>query len=473
MGYTSIGLFIWFESIFYYLYGVTFNPSCIYILVETNLNEASEFISAYLNINIISFSIIIFAIILISYFEIKKWFNDYIFLPDSTKIFRYGSIFSILLASIIFLKITKLITYNVPYLFIKTTVQYHQETKKFDRFRLNTKNHSFYNINRNEIATEETYVFIIGESTTKNKMGLYGYGRNTTPKLDEIIEELFVFENVISPHTYTIKSLTKVLTLSNYENPSKLNDLSIIQLMKASGFKTYWLSNQRPVGLHETRLTKIARGADVQTFINIANYNQKTSYDYQLIKPLKKAINDSVSKKAIFVHLLGTHIDYNKRYPKEFNHFIPSKIHDEKEQIISQYDNAIRYNDFVVRQIIEEVKASNTTSYVLYFADHGEEVYENDDSFGHFEGSATKSMYEIPFILWVSPKYRSLRKPKFNLRNKFMTDELIQAVSDLSEIKFDGFDKNRSIFNEEFSERPRIIQENKNFDEIYKKTSEK
>mgnify|MGYP003631004296 FL=1 len=44
----------------------------------------------------------------------------------------------------------------------------------------------------------QTHVFIIGESATRNHMGIYGYKRNTTPNLSKISNEIVVLDNVIS-----------------------------------------------------------------------------------------------------------------------------------------------------------------------------------------------------------------------------------------------------------------------------------
>ncbi|WP_299433168.1 sulfatase-like hydrolase/transferase [uncultured Aquimarina sp.] len=366
------------------------------------------------------------------------------------------------------LKFTKLIVYNTPYLLVKSSIQYRKDAKSFDLSHTNRTSNAFKNVRKDTISCNETYVFIIGESTTKNKMNLYGYQKETNPKLNNIKNELFIFDQVISPHTHTITSLSKSLTLNNYQNPSKQDNGSIIQLMNAAGFKTYWLSNQKPIGAFENLTTKISKGASVRNFINIANHNKKTPYDHKLIKPLKIALNDTANKKAIFIHLLGTHLQYNKRYPKEFEYFTTSDIKDKKEVLINEYDNAVRYNDFVVREIIKEVKAKNIMSYVLYFSDHGEEVYfDRKDFYGHYEEDPTRSMYEIPFILWTSVKYKKLRKSSFNVHNRFMTDELIHAVSDISGIRFTGFDKKRSIFNNFYVEKPRMVRKNISFEELF------
>ena len=60
-------------------------------------------------------------------------------------------------------------------------------------------------------AMPRTYVFIVGESANRNHFSLYGYKRNTTPRLEAMRDELVIFDDVISPDTHTIPSLRKVL----------------------------------------------------------------------------------------------------------------------------------------------------------------------------------------------------------------------------------------------------------------------
>lgn len=43
-----------------------------------------------------------------------------------------------------------------------------------------------------------TLVLVIGESTNRQRMSLYGYPRNTTPELDKLKDQLSVFDNVIT-----------------------------------------------------------------------------------------------------------------------------------------------------------------------------------------------------------------------------------------------------------------------------------
>ncbi|MEX2349853.1 MAG: sulfatase-like hydrolase/transferase, partial [Flavobacteriaceae bacterium] len=320
--------------------------------------------------------------------------------------------------------------------------------------------------------SSQTYVVIIGESTSSRNMGLYGYYRNTTPLLSSLdSRETIVFKDVISPHTHTIPSLNKALSLANYENPDDIYKGSIVQLANAAGFATYWISNQQPIGIHETLLTAMSKATKKQIFTN-ALTNKQLEYDEALFPHIQNVLKNEEQKKVIFIHLTGTHIPYKFTYPKGFQHFtdtpktrFPS---DRSTEHINHYDNSILYNDFVVHTIIEEVKKTNSNSYVLYFSDHGDEVFQDLDFVGHNEYHASKPMHEIPFVLWTSEKYKKFSSSYKSLKNyssrKYMLDDFIHSFSDLSQIKFDQWQPQRSIFNPGFKDRTRIIKNGIDYD---------
>ena len=56
-------------------------------------------------------------------------------------------------------------------------------------------------------STPTTLVLVIGESTNRQHMSLYGYHRQTTPRLDALSKELTVFDNVVASRPYTIETL--------------------------------------------------------------------------------------------------------------------------------------------------------------------------------------------------------------------------------------------------------------------------
>ncbi|MGI0440398.1 sulfatase-like hydrolase/transferase [Helicobacter himalayensis] len=98
----------------------------------------------------------------------------------------------------------------------------------------------------NKVKTPPLVILIIGESTQRNYLNLYGYPLPTTPKLNALrdSQNLFVFSDVISPATHTDESLRKVLTFSNYENEQIpwYKQMNIIDTMKMLVLKHFGLA---------------------------------------------------------------------------------------------------------------------------------------------------------------------------------------------------------------------------------------
>ena len=302
----------------------------------------------------------------------------------------------------------------------------------------------------NMSESKNTHIVIIGESTSRLHFGLYGYKRNTTPKLEEIKDEIHLFQDVVSGHTYTIGSLVKALTIKKGDEYVG----NIIQLFKQAGYTTHWLSNQPPIGIYETLVTKIALSADKTLFMNSENYYAPTPYDEVLLPELDKILQNSSSQKVIFVHLMGNHAKYSYRYPSLFAYH-PTETEDDKQNTINHYDNAILYNDLMVRSIIDKANKSETPATVLYFSDHGEEVYDEIDFVGHpANGVFTKNMIEIPFLLWSKPERTY---PKSYYERKFILNDLSHSLADLYEIYADEIDTTKSLVHKSYVERPRIV----------------
>ncbi len=457
-----------FETLYYYLFDNFLTASAIFVVIESNSNEIKDFLSVHVDRCVMGLILIFLINIIYVLTKGKKYFK--VFFEFKLNKFM---VFELLLILYFVLKLTVLIIYNVPYILIKSPVSYYQEMKKFENYGKENKIGSFTNV-KHEEKGKELYVVVLGESTNKKHFNLYSnYYRETTPLLNSIKNDLFVFNNVISAHSYTIGALSKALTLGNYENPDKKYKGSIIQLLNKANFNTYWVSNQRPVGMMDTHITKIGLGASKSFFLNTRHTSEHTVLDDELIKKMRDILLEKGSKKIIFLHMLGTHLSYNNRFPESETYFkdVPKTKFKTKNtyKTINDYDNAIRYNDKLLKQIIDLVKAENETSYVLYFSDHGQEVYDDIDFSGHtIDEKITKNMYEIPMFLWVSDTYKSKNSLNFDVNKKYMTDDMFHSIADITNIISDQVDSTRSIFNKSFKERKRIIKDTINFDTYFK-----
>jgi heptose-I-phosphate ethanolaminephosphotransferase len=319
------------------------------------------------------------------------------------------------------------------------------------------------------INTEQTstVVLVIGESTNRNHLGLYGYQRDTSPRLGRIKKELAIFNKVISPRPYTIEALEQVLTFADQENPDLvMTKPSLMNMMKQGGYKTFWITNQQTLTKRNTMLTTFSQQMDVQKYMNNSRAQNSREYDENVFEPFQAALNNNATRKFIVLHLLGTHMKYDYRYPSEFEKFkdgkdLPSHFSEEQIPAINSYDNAVLYNDFVMSEIISMLKNKHTRSLMTYFSDHGEDVYDTPphNMLGRNEGKPTAAMYTVPFIIWQSPEWQASQQVNLNefVNRPYSTSHFIHTWADLTGITFKDFDPSKSIINKAFEKRPLLI----------------
>lgn len=461
IGVFAFNIIMFIQITHYYLFNDHIRSSTFFILFDSNSNESTEFLSMYIDFNIIVILLLLLFTSLASIiFKIKN--------IKKSRNFKLKVIS--LLIIVISLLNYKVREHTFPHIFYRAILEYQNDKKMFNEVTFDKYGGEFSEVIHASSTSNETYVLIIGESTARSHMSLYDYSRNTNPKLNKIKDELIVFKDVIAPHTHTISSLEKVLTLASHSTPNKKYDGTLIQLFNKAGFKTYWLSNQKPMGINETTTTIISKSCDEQIFVNTTD----KSKDSNIFSPFEKILKQENKKKFIIIHLMGTHGAYSDRYPNSFQHFKTKPVtqfnHSKAHETINEYDNANLYNDFVVNKIIEEIKMTNSKSFALYFSDHGEDVYETIDIACHTESKGTKPMYDIPFILWRSNKFKSDdNKFKFDISRKYSSENLLYTLSELSGVSFKEFEASKSLVNKNFVERERPILNKIDYDIYFKK----
>lgn len=312
-----------------------------------------------------------------------------------------------------------------------------------------------------------TLVLVIGESTNRQRMSLYGYGRKTTPELDQLRDQLQVFTGAVTPRPYTIEALQQVLTFADQENPDAyLNTPSLVSVMKQAGYKTYWITNQQTITKRNTMLTTFSKQADEQFYLNNNREQNARQYDGDVLDPFAKVLAEDAPRKFIVVHLLGTHMSYQYRYPPEYERFTdhsgaPAHVSEDQLPTYNAYDNAVLYNDFVVSSLIKRFAATDPNGFLLYLADHGEAVFDapKAEVLGRNEAAPTDPMYTIPFLLWNSPKWQAQQPRDFAqaLARPFSSSSLVHTWADLAGLDFAEHDRSRSLVSNEFKARPLLI----------------
>lgn len=471
--YLVLSFFLIIKLSFYYNFNAKLSSSVLYLMFETNKGEATEFLNNYIDYKLI----ILYLFVLISFiFLIKFLFKTKKNILSKILNFKLDFKFSKIILLFLIFTTSFLIQFKLSdeNILIKSIDSYMEYTNFKKRFKevlsLNTNKNIKLISSENE---PQTYVIVVGESTSNWHMQLYGYHRETNPLLTEIKDDLLIFKDVITTDVHTILALEKILTLVDFENQkSKIKNASIIQLANNAGFSTYWVSNQRPVGFHESVPSLIGTAADKKYFLNTEDFGA-VAYDEILLPTFDEILNNNDKKRIIFLHLMGTHVRYDNRYPTKFNVFKDDHVKTDFKNsktinLINQYDNSVRYNDFIIRNIIEKVKSKNLNSYVLYFSDHGDELFDTFNFTGHSSHYSTRPMHEVPFILWMSDKYKLKHPEIINsdslTERKYILEDFFHSFCDLSDINYDGYNNEKSIFSSIFMQKTRFIKDGIDYD---------
>jgi len=366
-------------------------------------------------------------------------------------------------------------TYNPSIAFYRGVMDYREELRWYREIAGGISDVDLAGkVASNSKARRNIHVLVVGESTGRAHMSLYGYGRKTNPLLEAMRDDLYVFSDIVSPHSVTSSTLKKLFTTDNDEGAKNWTELPILfDIYRAAGYTSYWLSNQEAYGVWGNSSSVIASRADIQVFHNRESSTElSVRWDEELLPYLDQVLSeDSESNQFIVLHLMGTHGRYKERYPAEFDVFSDEAIEigtrkfidDARMATINEYDNSVLYNDYIVSQVIDRVRAAEASSFVLYLSDHGEEVYDERDFVGHTERVANRFMVEIPFLIWLSPDYESGNEEKVsaivrNLDRAFMTDDLDHTLMDLSDLSYEGLDPKRSLASSDFdSSRRRVL----------------
>ncbi|WP_407399101.1 phosphoethanolamine transferase, partial [Anaerovibrio sp.] len=210
--------------------------------------------------------------------------------------------------------------------------------------------------------TKGTYIIVVGESESRDYMKAYNpeYKYNNTPWLSSMAAD----DNmIIMDKAYACYNLTKIALgtgfteASQYNDVSFINSMSLLDVAKKRGYKTYWFSNQIGEQFNEVPIHMVARRADsVQISIN--------EYDDGLL-PLLSTIDPNENNLIIF-HLLGSHARYVCRFPDNERVF-------EERSNEGDYANSIYFTDRLLRQVFDYAKANLNLQAMLYFSDHGED----------------------------------------------------------------------------------------------------
>ncbi len=264
-----------------------------------------------------------------------------------------------------------------------------------------SQNFNYHASSSHNKALPETYIFVIGETARANNWGLYGYERNTTPRLSTV-PNLYQFDNVLTSINATHKSVPLMLCPADATNFNEIyRQKSLISAFRQAGFHTAFLSNQ----LRNSSFTEFfANEADY------AHYGHKHQLDEAMLPLIDSLLNLGKTKQLILIHTYGSHFNYCERYSNDCRHFIPDNIHgieaENRQALVNAYDNSIVATDKFISTIIERLQNCKKTTAMLYISDHGEDLLDDHRKrFLHASPLPTYYQLHVPCLLWFSEHY--------------------------------------------------------------------
>ena len=506
--YFLIYTLFFIEIVLEELYGMSISPNVLVLLIETNARESKEFLESILLKSSLWHIPLYLGFALTITLCLEKYrqkINDYLNNTITAKYIKYCSII-LLIGGCIF-------SYSYYQLFCC------KEMNEVDEWFSHMRNPddlltklimSFYDIKLGEDEMERTIimsehiktnlqpekqdsitiVLVIGESYIREHASIYGYPLNTTPFLLKEKEKgrLFVFDNMISPFNQTtgvIRNLISCNSIGDGEHWSSKPPFTAIY--KKSGYYVSMMDNQKDFGLDAlfsySLNTYLYNPRVVKACYSEVN-DSTFEYDGQLIDYYKRLSLNKQRRQLIIFHLLGQHTEFEYRYPKDFSYFSLDSISSRKKswlteemrKYIAHYDNATRYNDYVLNKIINLV--INDNSVVIYLSDHGEEVYDYRDNYGRDAWSmggdpkqVIRWQYMVPFVVWCSDKYKAKNPSIITQLEKAtarpgMLDNVCQVLFHLSGLNTPYYNTSRDILSPKYHCPRRLINGHINSDSI-------
>lgn len=265
--------------------------------------------------------------------------------------------------------------------------------KLSDNLDKNVKTMAFVLPDPNSGIDEGTHIVIIGESASRDHMKAFtpDYPEETTPWLSEMAKtkDFALGYKAYSNFPNTLFSLSYAMTSASQYGDSSFEDVvSMVDVAKAAGYYTTWISFHNRSSMSSAGVTMIAERCDDSYWEK--NYD---GYTLDILKRMPKH-----KKQVIFINIDGSHYTYIARVPVNLRDKLGVSAGDKYHD----YDLTIAYDDLVMKEIFEYAKENLNMKSMIYFSDHGEnmEHYHTTSPFFY-------DMVHIPFFVYLSPDYQA------------------------------------------------------------------
>ena len=258
-------------------------------------------------------------------------------------------------------------------------------------------------------------LLVVGETGRAGQFALNGYPRLTTPELAK--EHIASYRNAWSCGTNTAASVPCMfshLGKQAYEDRTASYE-GLLDVLQRSGLGVVWIDNQSGCKGVCDRVPNSSTAQLKNQDLCIAG----ECFDEIMLSQMDARIHELPAERrakgvVVLLHQMGSHGPaYYKRTPAAFKKFMPECAsinlqNCSRTQLVNAYDNTIVYTDHVLASAIQWLKSKESayTPALMYVADHGESLGENNIFLhGLPYDIAPDVQKRVPWITWLSPTF--------------------------------------------------------------------
>jgi lipid A ethanolaminephosphotransferase len=381
-------------------YSVIIDESMVGNVLNTNYAESSSFFSYKLILYIVLFGILP-SIFVIKAHIVKDTLKGFLIKASLTLIFIAVFIFANASNWLWIDKYSKQLGgLAMPWSYTVNLCRFYIHKSQENKEEIQLPNATITNNEKSVV------VLVIGESARSENFALYGYKKNTNPYLSKT-ENVHTFK-ATSCATYTTAGVKCILEHAESDDLYEI----LPNYLYRNNVEVIWRTTnwgEPPVHIKNYQTKEI---------IEKDCKGEGCNYDEILITDLKQQILTSKKNKILIVlHTSTSHgPTYSKKYPASFETFKPVCNSVElgncsQTELVNAYDNTIIYTDYLLHQIIEDLKElKDYRSAMLFVSDHGESLGEkNLYMHGLPMSIAPNEQFDIPFIVWSSNNSKPLK----------------------------------------------------------------
>ncbi len=292
---------------------------------------------------------------------------------------------------------------SFPFDVLRHAIAYRKATAATERVLAQRGMPVLGGLRRESDSTQIVGVLVIGETSRACNWQLAGY------------EGLYFYPNAYTGADYTILAVPMLVSSSTPVDCNAWQRSPLLsEVGHQAGIRTGWVTSQSVqnpwciVSMQACVYRQV-----VASSLPIA----PIPLDGCLLPKALDFLNGAEGASMLVLHTYGGHFYYPDRYPAGGALFTPELPRGgkgetptvaDRERIVNSFDNTIVYTDSVLDALIGFLESRSQPAFLIYAADHGENLYDETANPSLFHASAQPTHYEahVPLLVWLSTSYR-------------------------------------------------------------------